>query len=215
MMRPCFFPVLLLLLSLTAGAQAPATHRHDFSGAERWAKQFDDPERDRWQKPDLVIRALALAPTAIVADVGAGTGYFAVRLARATPGARVFAVDVEPDMVRHIAERSRRERLTNIEAVLGRPDDPRLPAKADRVLLVNTYHHVDERVAYFDRLREDLNPGARVAIIDFTPDAPMGPARSARIARQQVVDEMRIGGYALAEEHTFLPYQYFLVFRAR
>src|SRR5690606_19691251 len=87
-------------------AQAPSTHRHRFSDAERWAQVFDDPKRDLWQKPDEVLRALALPPDAVVADLGAGTGYFAVRLARRLPSGRVYGVDVEPDMVRHLAERA-------------------------------------------------------------------------------------------------------------
>jgi cyclopropane fatty-acyl-phospholipid synthase-like methyltransferase len=205
----------LVLVPGAASAQAPHTHRHGFSGAEHWAKVFDDPERDRWQKPQEVIRALALAPDAIVADIGAGTGYFAVRLAQATPKGRVFAVDVEPDMVRYVADRARRENLGNLEAVQGRADDPRLPAKADLVLVVDTYHHIGARDAYFVRLRGHLKPGGQVAIIDFTQDSPIGPPPSSRIPRQQVVDEMQRAGYALAAEHTFLPHQYFLAFRVR
>jgi len=207
--------ILLLLVAAAAAAQAPHTHRHDFSGAEQWAKYFDDPERDPWQKPREVIRALALAPEAVVADVGAGTGYFAVRLARANPRGRVFAVDIEPAMVKHLIARARHENLPNIDVVLGSPDDPRLPEKVDRVLIVDTYHHIDGRGAYFARLRADLKPGGQVAIIDFTPDSPVGPPRSARIARLQVIEEMQQAGYVLAAEHGFLPYQYFLAFRAR
>lgn len=215
---PPIVALALLFLTLFAGgaaAQTPHTHRHDFSGAAHWAKVFDDPERDRWQKPHEVIRALALRPDAVVADIGAGTGYFSVRLAHMTPKGRVFAVDIEPDMVRYLAERGRRENLPNLEAVLGRTDDPRLPAKVDRVLVVDTYHHIDARAAYFGRLRGDLKPGGEVAIIDFTPESPVGPPPSSRIVRQQVIDEMQRAGYALSAEHTFLPYQYFLAFRVR
>ena len=216
-MKP-FVAFVLLVLALAAsgaGAQTPHTHRHDFSGAEQWSKYFDDPERDRWQKPHEVIRALGLPPDAVVADVGAGTGYFAVRLAHMTPRGRVFAVDIEPDMVKYLAERARRENLRNLEAVLGRPDDPRLPAKVDRVLVVDTYHHIEARSTYFGRLRGDLKPGAEVAIIDFAPESPVGPPPASRVPRQRVVDEMQRAGYALSAEHTFLPNQYFLVFRVR
>lgn len=213
-----FVALVLLVLALAAGgagAQTPHTHRHDFSGAEQWSKYFDDPERDRWQKPHEVIHALGLPPDAVVADVGAGTGYFAVRLAHMTPTGRVFAVDIEPDMVKYLAERARREKLRNLEAVLGRPDDPRLPAKVDRVLVVDTYHHIGARSAYFGRLRGDLKPGGEVAIIDFAPESPVGPPPASRVPRQQVVDEMQRAGYVLSAEHTFLPNQYFLVFRVR
>ena len=208
---------LMLLWLAAAGAQAPQnaphTHQHSFSGAERWARTFDDPARDQWQKPHEVIQALCLAPDAAVADIGAGTGYFAARLAHMVPRGRVFAVDIEPDMVRYLAERAQREQVPNLQAVLGKPDDPRLPAKVDRVLLVDTYHHIDDRVAYFRRLRESLKPGGEVAIVDFTLESPVGPPPAARIAAQQVRAEMQRAGYTLAAEHTFLPHQYFLVFK--
>ena len=208
---------LMLLWLAAAGAQAPQnaphTHQHSFSGAERWARTFDDPARDQWQKPHEVIQALRLAPDAAVADIGAGTGYFAARLAHMVPRGRVFAVDIEPDMVRYLAERAQREQVPNLQAVLGKPGDPRLPGKVDRVLLVDTYHHIDDRVAYFRRLRESLKPGGEVAIVDFTLESPVGPPPAARIAAQQVRVEMQRAGYTLAAEHTFLPHQYFLVFK--
>lgn len=206
---------LLILTCAAAQAQTPHTHEHRFSGAERWARVFDDPARDRWQKPDEVIAALALAPDATVADIGAGTGYFASRLARAVPKGRVYAVDIEPDMVRYLGERAQREDLSNLRPVLGKPDDPQLPEPVDRVLIVDTYHHIGDRIGYFERLRARLKPGGAVAIVDFTLDSPVGPPRGARIPAQQVRDEMQRAGYALAAQHDFLPHQYFLVFRPR
>lgn len=207
--------VLVLFVLTGAQAQTPHTHEHRFSGAERWARVFDAPARDRWQKPDDVIAALALAPDATVADIGAGTGYFAVRLARAVPKGRVYAVDIEPDMVRYLGERAKRESLPNVRPVRGKPDDPSLPEPVDRVLIVDTYHHIGDRVAYFGRLRERLKPGGEVAIVDFTLESPVGPPRSARVAADVVRAEMQRAGYALAAAHDFLPHQYFLVFRPR
>ena len=204
---------LMLFWLAGAGAQTPHTHQHQFSGAEHWARTFDDPARDQWQKPHEVIQALRLAPDATVADIGAGTGYFAARLAHMTPKGRVFAVDIEPDMVRYLSERAQREKVSNLQAVLGKPDDPRLPEKVDRVLLVDTYHHIDQRVAYFRRLRDSLKPGGEVAIIDFTAQSPVGPPPAARISAQQVRAEMQQAGYTLAAQHAFLPHQYFLVFK--
>ena len=207
--------VFLAFAVANGSAQTPHTHQHDFSGAEKWARAFDDPARDRWQKPHEVIQALRLAPDARVADIGAGTGYFSVRLAHMTPKGRIFAVDIEPDMVRYLGERARREKLRNIEPVLAKPDDPLLPERVDRVLMVDTYHHIDEREKYFRKLLGYLKPGAEVAIVDFTRDSPVGPPVSARIDPQQVSAEMQRAGYVLATAHTFLPHQYFLVFRAR
>ncbi len=125
---------------------------HSFDNADEWAKRFEDPARDAWQKPDEVVAALALAPDAKVADVGSGTGYFAVRLARAVPRGHVYGADIEPDMARYLAERARREGLSNLTPVLAAADDAKLPEPVDLVLVVNTYHHIGEREAYFRRL---------------------------------------------------------------
>jgi SAM-dependent methyltransferase len=210
---PALLLALLVLLAGCAGAAGP--HQHAFRDAERWARVFDDPAREAWQKPEEVVRALALGPDAVVADLGAGTGYFTVRLARALPRGHVYAVDVEPDMVRYVAERARREGLANVTAVQAAPDEPRLPRPVDLVLIVNTYHHISDRSAYFERLQRSLRPGGRVAIVDFLPDAPVGPPRATRIPAATVKEEMGRAGYGLAAEHGFLPYQYFLVFSPR
>jgi len=198
-----------------ACAQSPHTHQHSFGGAERWAAVFDDPSRDAWQKPHQVIEALALKPDASVADIGSGTGYFAVRLAHFVPQGRVYGVDIEPDMVKYLTERARREGLDNLTAVAGAPDDARLPRTVDLVLMVDTYHHVDRREGYFRKLAQSLKPGGRVAIVDFDANSTMGPPPAQRIEAKRVVAEMAGAGYRLEHEHRFLPNQYFLVFQAR
>lgn len=205
--------VLLLLLSAAATAQTHHTADHRFRDAEAWAKKFDDPNRDAWQKPNEVIQALQLKPDAVVADIGAGTGYFATKFARAVPQGKVFGVDAEPDMVKYLAARAKREELKNLIAVTAEPGNPRLPDKADVIILVNTYHHIDKREAYFRALQNALKPGGRVAVVDFTMDSPEGPPPKARIAPERVKKEMLGAGYALAQEHGFLPNQYFLVFQ--
>jgi len=202
-----------MLAAASAAAQAPHTHRHSFGDAEKWAHVFDDPERDAWQKPHQVIQALALKPDAIVADIGAGTGYFAARLANMLPKGTVYAVDIEPAMVKYLGERAQREGLGNLKPVAGLPGDPRLPAKADLILLVDVYHHIEDRGRYFRSLAASLKPGGRLAVIDFRLDSPNGPPKEARVAPERVKAEMKGAGYALAEELGFLPNQYFLVFR--
>jgi predicted methyltransferase len=206
--------LLLALAAGAAGAQSPSTHQHSFHDAEKWSHVFDDPKRDAWQKPHQVVQALALKPDAVIADVGAGTGYFAVRLANMVPKGRVYGVDVEPAMVKHLAERAKREKRANLLAVAGAPDDPRLPEKADLILFVDVYHHIEERERYFRRLQGSLRPGGRVAVIDFRLDSPEGPPRAARIAPEKVGAELKAAGYRLVQEHAFLPNQYFLVFEA-
>ena len=201
------------LLAPAAHAQSPSTHQHSFAGAERWAHVFDDPARDAWQKPDEVIQALALKPDAVVADIGSGTGYFAMRFANMVPKGRVYGVDIEPDMVKYLAERAEREKRQNMIAIAGTPGDPRLPEKADLILMVDVFHHIDDRERYFRGLRASLKPGGRIAIIDFRLDSPEGPPAVARIAPDRVTAEMKGAGYAMVQEHRFLPNQYFLVFK--
>jgi predicted methyltransferase len=200
------------LLAGPSAAQSPDTHQHSFSGAEQWAHVFDDPKRDQWQKPHEVIQALALKPDAVVADIGSGTGYFAVRFANMVPKGRVYGVDIEPDMVKYLAERAKREKRDNVVSIAGVPDDPRLPEKADLILMVDVFHHIEDRDRYFRKLRAALKPGGRIAIIDFRLEAPDGPPKAARIAPQRVIGELKSAGYRLAARHEFLPNQYFLVF---
>jgi SAM-dependent methyltransferase len=200
------------VLSGGAGAQTPPTHHHDFVDAAKWAGVFDDPARDEWQKPHEVIQALELAPDATVADIGSGTGYFTVRLSHFVPEGRVYGVDIAPDMVKYLSERAAKSGLQNITAVTGQFDDPMLPAPVDRVLLVDTYHHIDNRADYFAHLRASLKPAGRVAIIDFNTLSPVGPPVADRLLPAQVTSEMEAAGYRLLQRHDFLPNQYFMVF---
>jgi SAM-dependent methyltransferase len=194
--------------------QEPGYH-HTFGNAETWAKEFDDPKRDAWQKPEAILDALQLAQSARVADIGAGTGYFSVRIAKRVPDGKVFAADVEPDMLRYLGERAHREQLHVLQPVQASADTPNLPEPVDVALIVDTYHHIDDRVAYFSRLKSSLRPGGRLAIVDFKTDAPEGPPPERRIAPEKVIAELEQAGYALVGRHDFLPRQYFLVFQMR
>jgi cyclopropane fatty-acyl-phospholipid synthase-like methyltransferase len=211
-MQIAFF-IALAGTALIASAQSPHTHEHSFGDSEKWAKVFDDPKRDAWQKPHEVIRALALKPDAVVADIGSGTGYFSMRFAHMLPKGRVYGVDTEPDMVKYLAERAKREGMDNVTAVAGAPGDPRLPEKADLIILVDVYHHIENRERYFSKLRDALKPDGRVAVIDFRMSSPDGPPKASRVAPARVKAELKQAGYVLDREHGFLPNQYFLVFR--
>ncbi|MBJ7533995.1 methyltransferase domain-containing protein [Rhodomicrobium vannielii ATCC 17100] len=184
-----------------------------FDNAAKWVERFDNLERTAWQKPDEVVSALGLKGTESVADIGAGTGYFATRIAQRVPEGKVFAADVEPDMVRYLGERAKAEKLTNIVPVQAGQASDNLPEPVDVVLLVNTYHHIGNRETYFAALASKLKPDGRLVIVDFKPDSPDGPPREHRVASEKAIAEMKAAGYALAETHDFLPRQYFLVFR--
>jgi SAM-dependent methyltransferase len=190
-------------------------YQHSFDSAEVWAKEFDDPARDAWQKPDEILDALQLKPTARIADLGAGTGYFSVRIAKRIPEGKLFAVDIEPDMLRYLRERAQRDHLNVLVPILASAEAPNLPEAVDLVLLVDTYHHVDNRITYFAKLRESLRPNGRLAIVDFKADAPNGPPPEHRISPEKVTAELDAAGYSLVATHQFLPRQYFLVFQGK
>jgi len=202
----------LAVMVLTSATESGEPQRLRFDDAEHWAKVFDSPERDAWQRPDQVIAALNLAPTATVADLGAGTGYFSVRLARALPQGHVFAADIEPKLLTYLRERATREHLENLTAVHAWAESSGLREPVDLVLVVDTYHHVQDRVAYFHRLAEQLRPRGRLVIIDFKKGVPMGPPDSEKVAPEDVVKELAAAGYRIQSELTLLPNQYFLIF---
>ena len=178
---------------------------------------FDDPGRDRWQRPDLIVQALGLRPGMTVADLGAGTGYMSKRLSEAVgPDGTVLAIEPEPKLLVYLRERAEREKTANVIPILGSADDPRLPrSTADAVLVLDTFHHIDDRIRYFRDLRSSLKPGARVVIVDWHKRAlPVGPPMDHKIAREQVVEEMVAAGYRLVDSPEPLPYHYIVVFVA-
>ena len=210
--------VLLAVAVTTSGAHAAsddATATHSFGDVKQWEKVFDDPARASWQQPAVIVTALGIAPGMAVADLGAGTGYVERALSEAVgPQGVVYAVEVEPNLVAHLRERAEKERTANVVPVLASRDSPRLPAgRLDRILLLDTYHHIDGRVAYFRRLRSALAPGGRIVIVDWEKRADtMGPELSHRLAREQVEDEMRRAGYRQLGTPATLAHQYVLVF---
>jgi ubiquinone/menaquinone biosynthesis C-methylase UbiE len=214
---------ILLALALCARVAAadgpshdatPGSH-HPFDDVDQWVGVFDDPARDAWQKPRELVAALHIRPGTAVADLGAGTGYFSRHLARAVgPHGTVFAVDVEPNLVVHLRERAEHEQTENVVPVLASTNDARLPTgRVDLVLIVDTYHHIDDRLHYLPRLKGALAKDGRVAIVEWQKrELPVGPEMAHKIARELVVDEMTSSGYRLVDEPDVLPYQYVLVF---
>jgi arsenite methyltransferase len=169
--------------------------------------------RDRWQQPEQVIEALDLAPGHVVADLGAGGGYFTFRLADAVgPSGHVYAVDIDPDMLAHLERRAREEGYGQVQVVRAEADDPRLPEPVDLVLTVNTYHHLPDRPAYFRNLRPKLRPGGRVAVIDFDGEGWFQRLMGHFVAPEEIRREFEEAGYDLLDSHDFLSRQSFLIF---
>jgi predicted methyltransferase len=189
---------------------------HRFDDAEAWARRFDDPSREAWQQPERVIELMEIAPGMTVADLGAGTGYFLAHLSGAV-GAEgtVLALDVEPAMIRHMDERATREGLASVETMLIARDDPGLPPRSvDRVLVVNTWHHLPDREAYGAKLAAALRPGGALVVVDFTLETELGPPPAARIPPAQVERELRAAGLEVQVEGDALPEQYVVIARA-
>jgi ubiquinone/menaquinone biosynthesis C-methylase UbiE len=210
---------LMVNLAATAFARSDdATIHETFDDVEHWRKVFDDPARDQWQKPRELIEALGVRPGMVVADLGAGTGYLSHHLADAVgAGGTVLAVETEPKLVVQLRKRAEEERTPNVVPILASPDNPRLPAGGvDLVIILDTYHHIDDRIAYARALSRALRQDGRVAIVDWQKrELPVGPPPDHKLAREQVIDEMRAAGWSVAQELDVLPYQYVLVFRWR
>jgi cyclopropane fatty-acyl-phospholipid synthase-like methyltransferase len=178
--------------------KAHADHMEHHFDPKESATRFDDPARDMWQLPDRVIAALNLKRGEIVADIGAGTGYFSVRLAKSEAAPKVYAVDIEPSMVSYLRERAAKEGLKNVTAVQAAADQPNLPEPVDLILIVDTYHHIGGRERYFRNLAKSIKQGGRVAIIDFKSDSPEGPPKEFRFPLEKFKSEMGKAGYKLA-----------------
>jgi predicted methyltransferase len=197
------------------GSHAHHALHHDFSDAAHWTKRFDDPARDAWQKPDEVVKLLAIEPGMTVVDLGAGTGYFGKRLsAAAGPSGKLIALDPEPNMVSFMRDRFQKEALGNAEARTCPLDSTGLPdGSADRILIVDTWHHIEKRGEYTKHLANALRPGGWVMVVDFTLETDKGPPKQHRIAPDVVISELKAGGLDAAVVEAPLPDQYVVIGR--
>ncbi len=173
---------------------------------------FDSPGRDERLQINRVMDILGVSPGKTVADIGAGSGWFSVRAAkRVGEAGAVYAVDINPEAVRYIENRARKEQLPNVKPVLSKPDDPLLPASAiDSVLMLKTYHEIAQPIVLLRNLRSSLRPGAKIGIIDRN-----GNGENHGVARDVVIREGSQAGYKLVEQYDFVKgdkMDYFLVF---
>ncbi len=203
------------LAAFLAAAMSPAFSQtmhqhHPPASAQEYARALEDPDRAAWQKPDEVVKALGLKKGDVVADLGAGTGYFSRRIAPHV--AKVYAVDIDADllaMAKHGAP-------PNLETVLGAPDDPRLqPHSVDLIFICDVLHHISNRETYLPKLVRALKPGGRVVNIDFyKKPLPVGPPVEMKLTEEEVTREFSAAGLRRTGTRSFLPYQYFLEFTA-
>jgi ubiquinone/menaquinone biosynthesis C-methylase UbiE len=207
--------IVLVLAGAAGAAQQGSGHSRLFPPSDLGL--LDAPDRDLWQKPDQIMDAMGIADGSVVADIGAGSGWFTIRLAqRVGPPGLVYAEDVQPEMINAISRRVSRENLANVKPVLGTIDDPKLPGESlDAALMVDSFHEVDrnDRVRMLANLAKALTPQGRLGIVDFRLDGTgPGPDRDERVSPDVVVTAAQAAGLRLVRQEPFLEYQYFLIF---
>jgi len=212
------FPVILAMIGFMAWRSLSgqvAHQHHPPQSAEEYIKALEDPSRDEWQKPDEVVESLGLKLGDEVADLGAGSGYFTIRLAREVGATgKVYAVDLDPKLLEYIEKRAKEEQLENIQTILADPDDPKLGSNSvDLIFICDVLHHINDRAKYYPLLFRALRPSGRLVNVDFHKrKLPVGPPEEMKIDKKDMIKEAVGQGFQLARELEILKYQYFLVF---
>jgi len=216
---------LFLMLTPVIVTAQDTGHTHTGEGtpmmqldSKAYISMLENPQRDIEQKPDEVIAAMDIKAGETIADIGAGSGYFSFRFAPHVENTgRVYAVDVNTDMILYMNRHIRDKKIRNVITVLSDPEDPLLADNSiDRFFICNTWHHIPNQSHYLEQMGKMLRPGGQIVIIEyFKKQLPVGPPPGMKMARSEVLKQMSDNGFELKEEHSFLPYQYFLVFTVR
>ncbi len=203
----------VLACALLAAVPAAAQHARLFPPAN--LGELEGADRDAWQRPDQVMDALQIGEGSVVADLGAGGGWFTIRLARRVgPNGRVYAEDIQSEMTSAIERRVQREGLRNVSTVLGTAVDPRLPeASLDAILIVDAFHELEQPVALLKNLARTLKPNGVIGIINFKKDGGgPGPSMDERVEPARVIADAKAAGLELKRRDDFLRYQSLLIF---
>ncbi len=186
--------------------------------SKAYIAMLEDPARDAYQKPHEVVMSLGLKEGETIADIGAGSGYFTFRFSHHVgDNGKVYAVDINPDMILFMNRRIRDMKVKNVVTVLSAPDDPLLMDRSiDRFFICETWHHIQNKPQYLALMKKMLKPGGQVIMLDFQKrDLPVGPPNEMKIAREDVIEQMQAAGFKLDKENRFLPYHYFLIFSSK
>ena len=203
----------LVVLAIAVTAVSPhAQHTRLFRPED--LSELEGPDRDEWQRPDKIMDALGIGEASVVADLGAGSGWFTIRLARRVgPNGMVYAEDVQRPMIQAIKIRVDRLGLKNVTTVFGTQPDPQLPVPIDAVLICDAYHEMEQPVPLLRNVAKALRLSGRIGIVDFTKDGGgPGPAMEERVDPEAVIRDAQAAGLVLRSRETFLKYQYMLVF---
>lgn len=192
------------------GAEGHAIH-HDFKDAKEWSRRFDSVDRAKWQKPQEIVDLMAIPKGALVADIGAGTGYMLPFLSRAVGDkGQVFALDVEINLVNHMKKRVRDEGLQNVDVELIAIDSPEIAGKGvSRLLMLNAWHHISSRENYSKELFRQVSGGAKVFVVEPEPGAGgPGPGDKYRLSADGTIAELSAAGFKCRSVAESLAYQY-------
>ena len=203
------FPALVFASLVTVHAQHARLFNPENLGS------LEGPDRDAWQRPDRIMDALGIGEGSVVADLGAGGGWFTVRLARRVgPNGKVYAEDIQPQMVEATRRRAQREALRNVETILGTPVDPKLPPRSiDALLMVDAYHEVEQPVTLLRNIAKALKPTGVIGVVDFKKDGGgPGPQMDERVDPEKVIADAIAAGLELRKREDFLRYQFMLIF---
>ncbi len=185
-----------------------------FEDTQKYIAFLEREDRAVWQKPDTLVDSLELSGSEVVADLGTGSGYFAFRFAKSLPKGKVVAIDVEPEMVRHVHHKAMTSGVENVEVVIAKPDDPSIPKGVDMVFVCDVLHHVEDRPGWLKKLSGQIGEKTKVVLVEFKEGSlPQGPPSSLKIDKNKIVALMKGAGLDLREEKkNLLPYQYVLIF---
>ena len=185
-----------------------------FVMGHRAAEWLNRPERIREEMPDEVVANMGLEPDHVVADIGAGSGYFSFRIAKLVPQGKVFAVDIQPEMLALIENQKREDNVTNIEGILGAVDNPNLaPNSIDAAIMVDAYHEFDHPFEMIDGIYKALRPGGRIFFLEYRGEDDSVPIRPLhKMTEEQVVKEMSVFGLQWTDTLDFLPWQHMMIF---
>ena len=178
------------------------------------ASWLERPEREREERTDLLLNALDLKPTDVVADIGAGTGFFSFLMAPEVAKGKVLAVDIQPEMIDYLNEGKTKRRIANVQPVLGTESDPKLPANAvDLAILIDAYHEFSYPREMMSRIAASLKPGGRVALVEYRAEDPSVPIKELhKLSVMQATKEMRAVGLRLLKNDDRLPQQHIMFF---
>ena len=190
-------------------------HSKPFGHTDRYIDFLERKDRIKWQKPDAVIETLNIRGDEKIADVGAGSGYFSFPFASAVPQGKVYAIDVEPEMIRYVHHKAMMNDIKNIEVILAEPDDPKVPADSDIVFICDVLHHIENKLLWLKKIYSETKKGAKLILVEFKEgDLPEGPPEQIKISQNEIITKVsRAGFIRISTDNKLLPYQTFLVFK--